>query len=85
MNNSKMIGDLPPLSSANSSTLLVVEHTYSNGLSNTFQLSVANLFTFSTPANAAITVTKGTILYDTNYLYVAVANNTLKRVSLSSF
>lgn len=85
MNNSKTIGELPSLAAANSSTKLVVEHTYSNGVSNTFQLSVANLFAFSTPANSTITITKGTMLYDTNYLYVAVANNTLKRVSLSSF
>lgn len=39
----------------------------------------------STPANSTITVKKGTILFDTSYLYVAVANNTLKRVALSSF
>lgn len=39
----------------------------------------------STPANSSITVKKGTILFDTSYLYVAVANNTLKRVALSSF
>lgn len=39
----------------------------------------------NTPANSTITVTKGTFLYDTDYLYIAVANNTLKRVPLSSF
>lgn len=38
-----------------------------------------------TPANSTITVTKGTILFDSNYLYIAVANNSLKRVALSSF
>jgi len=38
-----------------------------------------------TPATSTITVTKGTILFDSNYLYIAVANNSLKRVALSSF
>ena len=38
-----------------------------------------------TPANSTITVTKGTILFDSNYLYIAVANNSLKRIALSSF
>lgn len=39
----------------------------------------------TTPANSTITVSRGTIFYDTNYLYIAVANNTLKRIALSSF
>ena len=38
-----------------------------------------------TPANSTITITQGTILFDSDYIYVATANNTLKRVSLSSF
>ena len=38
-----------------------------------------------TPSNSSITVTKGTILFDSDYLYIATANNTLKRVALSSF
>lgn len=39
----------------------------------------------STPANSTINIEKGTVFWDTNYLYIAVANNTLKRVALSSF
>jgi hypothetical protein len=39
----------------------------------------------TTPANSTITVTQGTVFYDADYLYVATANNTLKRVSLSTF
>jgi hypothetical protein len=39
----------------------------------------------STPANSTITVKKGTLMFDTSYLYVATANNTLKRVALSTF
>lgn len=38
-----------------------------------------------TPANSTITVKKGTIMFDSSYLYVATANNVLKRVSLSAF
>ena len=38
-----------------------------------------------TPASSTITITKGSIFFDTNYLYVATANNTIKRVALSSF
>jgi hypothetical protein len=39
----------------------------------------------STPANSNITVKKGTLMFDTSYLYIATANNTLKRVALSTF
>lgn len=38
-----------------------------------------------TPSNSTITVTKGTIFFDDTYLYIATANNVLKRVTLSSF
>ena len=40
---------------------------------------------FATPANSTITVKKGTIMVDNTYIYVATANNILKRVSLTSF
>ena len=39
----------------------------------------------STPANSTITVKKGTLMFDTSYLYVATANNTLKRIALTAF
>jgi hypothetical protein len=39
----------------------------------------------ATPANSTITITQGRIFYDNDYLYIAVANNTIKRVALSSF
>jgi len=38
-----------------------------------------------TPANSSVTVRKGTIFFDDTYLYIATANNTLKRVTLESF
>jgi hypothetical protein len=39
----------------------------------------------STPANSTITVAQGTIFFDADYIYVAVANNTLKRAPLTGF
>ena len=38
-----------------------------------------------TPSSNTQTMTVGSIFFDTNYLYVAVANNTIKRVALSVF
>jgi hypothetical protein len=50
--------------------------------------SAANLviYSISTPANSTVTtVKKGTLMFDSGYLYIATANNTLKRVALSTF
>jgi len=41
--------------------------------------------TSSTPASNTETATHGTIKWDSDYLYVAVANNSWKRVALSIF
>lgn len=38
-----------------------------------------------TPPNSNTVVSGGTFFYDENYIYIAIANNTLKRVALSSF
>jgi hypothetical protein len=39
-----------------------------------------------TPANTiALTISKGTVFFDENYIYVATANNTVKRAALTSF
>jgi|LauGreDrversion2_2_1035103.scaffolds.fasta_scaffold12434_2 hypothetical protein len=49
--------------------------------------SAANvtIFNTTTPANSTITVKKGTIMFDSSFLYIATANNTLKRVALTAF
>ena len=49
--------------------------------------SAANvtIYNTSTPANSTITVKKGTLIFDSDYLYVATANNTLKRITLTAF
>ncbi len=56
-------------------------------LSNTAILSANTIIIRNnqSPANSTITVSKGTIFFDTDYLYIAVANNTLKRILLTSF
>lgn len=38
-----------------------------------------------TPANSTATVAQGTIWWDLNFIYVAVANNVIKRAALASF
>ena len=48
--------------------------------------SSANVVIYNaTPANSTITVKKGTLMFDSDYLYVATANNTLKRIALTAF
>jgi len=61
--------------------------TKSITVSNLFGNSSANveIYNISTVANSSITVSKGTIMFDTSYLYIAVADNTLKRITLESF
>jgi hypothetical protein len=39
----------------------------------------------NTPGNSSPSITKGAIFFDENFIYVATANNTLKRVALSAF
>lgn len=38
-----------------------------------------------TPANSTITIAKGSVFYDSDFIYVAVNANSLKRVPLSAF
>ena len=48
--------------------------------------AAANVVIYNaTPANSTITVKKGTLIFDSDYLYVATANNTLKRIALTAF
>lgn len=73
---------------ANSDIFVVVRSPNSSPTTNTLTLSVlrSNLTVADTPADSnALTISSGVLLYDSNYLYVAVANNIVKRVALSSF
>ena len=55
-------------------------------VTNLFGNSSANLVIRNlTPANSTSNATAGTIFYDSSYLYIAVANNVIKRISLQSF
>ena len=95
----KKITDLPELTVADGNNVILVIDNIDT-TANTKQITLNNLFSNygddisansflikynSTPANSTVTVTQGSIFFDSNYLYVAVANNTLKRVSLSTF
>lgn len=92
-NQTKKITEFPVLSGPHGNTFLVVAHT-ANGVTNTYTLSVTTLLGNSAVntaiqqavvANSTISVKKGTMLFDTTYLYIAVDNNLLKRIPLSSF
>ena len=52
---------------------------------NTLSANTLVIRNIRTPANSTITVTQGTFFWDADYLYIATANNELKRVALSSF
>lgn len=52
---------------------------------NTVTTPTLVLTRIETPANSSITITQGSMFFDVNYLYIAVANNVLKQVPLSSF
>jgi hypothetical protein len=89
----KKISELTALAAPAGEDLMVIVDDPS-GTPTTKYVTVANLLGnasanvvvyHATPANSTITVKKGTIMIDNNYIYVATANNTLKRVGLSSF
>jgi len=90
----KKISELTALTAPAGEDLLVIVDDPTGTSNATKKVTVANLLGNSaanlairnvTPANSAITVQQGTIFYDNTYIYIATSNNTLKRVSLSSF
>ena len=89
----KKISELTALTAPAAEDLMVIVDDPS-GTPTTKYVSVGNLFGNSsanvviynaTPANSTITVKKGTLMFDTDYLYIATANNTLKRIALTAF
>lgn len=52
--------------------------------SNTITANTLIISGNSTPSNTA-TATAGTLLWDSDYIYVATANNSWKRVALSNY
>ena len=70
---------------ANAQTHNVSVH---NLLANsTHDVKAANLYvTFNTtPANSTANCTQGQVWFDNNYIYVAIANNIIKRAAISAF
>ena len=74
----------------------VVKITVGNLLGNSnVDFAVANARTLSvntviirnlqTPANSTANVQGGTLFYDSNYAYIAVANSIIKRIPLEAF
>jgi hypothetical protein len=60
-----------------------------SGNASLVTVPVTNIYTniriANTPANSSISVTPGYFFADSNYLYISVANNTLKRIPLESW
>lgn len=57
-----------------------------NLAATTFQSNGVVITTQLTPANSSVSsITTGKIFYDDDYLYIKVANTTIKRVALDSF
>lgn len=89
----KKISELTALTSISGDDLLVIVDDPS-GTAVTKKVTVANLLGNSaanvviqnvTPANGTITVKKGTVMFDSSFIYIATANNVVKKVSLSAF
>ena len=87
------ISDLGAITNPTGDDLLVIVND-PTGTPVTKKVTVANLLGNSsanvviqnvTPANGTITVTKGTIMFDSSFIYIATANNVIKKVALSAF
>lgn len=87
--NSKKVSELPIAANvASTDRILVLRDPTGNPSVRTAALSTisANLvLTTATPANSNSIGVAGTIRYDSNYVYVCVANNAWKRASLTSW
>lgn len=90
---SKKISELTALTTPSGEDFVVIVDDPS-GTPITKKVTVANLLGNSaanvviqnvTPANGTITVKKGTIMFDSTFLYIATANNVIKKVALSAF
>jgi hypothetical protein len=87
------ISELGAITNPTGDDILVIVND-PTGTPVTKKVTVANLLGNSsanvviqnvTPANGTITVTKGTIMFDSSFIYIATANNVIKKVALSAF
>lgn len=89
----KRVPDLPVANTITSDTLVLVvsssDPSASPAIFDTTSLTPVKSLPVAfanTPANStAIAITKGLSWTDGNYLYLATANNVVKRITLSSF
>ena len=65
----------------------VVSQATPNTIFSNVNLQVATLIVgnTSTPISSTISVTAGSMWFDSTYLYVAVSNNVIKRITLETF
>jgi len=92
-NNAVKTSELPVATSLSANDRVVVltdpagtPITKAASLSTLFGNAAANVeIEYYTPTTSSASAQEGVITYDSSYLYVAVANNSWKRISLSSF
>jgi len=87
--SSKKVSELPVAANVASTDRVMVLRDPS-GNASVRTVTVANfganlVFSNSVPANSVSTGIAGTIRFDTNYVYVCVANNTWKRAALTTW
>ena len=87
--NSKKVSELAQAANvASTDRILVLRSPSSNGSVRTipFGTLCANIVLSNTvPANSTANGLAGTLSYDSNYVYVCIANNTWKRTSLTAW
>lgn len=95
-NEQKKTSELPSITSANNTDVIVVL-TSSSSNAQTSIITTQNLLSNSnlkfvgqivsanniTPANStSLTIQQGSIIFDDSYLYIAISDNNLRRISL---
>jgi hypothetical protein len=89
VDSSKKVSELPIAANvASTDRVMILREPSGNASVRTITLANfgANLtFSNTVPANSVSTGIAGTIRYDTNYVYVCVANNTWKRAALTTW
>jgi len=87
----KSIPELTEATSYNANSYLIIETTDGTRKisSVNFNKKPTGMYEYVggplTPANSTITISAGAAFYDNTYLYIAVANNSLRRVALEAF
>ena len=87
--NSRKVSDLPTAANvAATDRVLVLRDPSGNASVRTVNFSTLSanlLISNAVPVSSSSTGLPGTIRFDTNYVYVCIANNTWKRAALSSW